>query len=75
MPVTVTFASPGAQPPIFVAGQFSEWQPQEMEFTSDNGEHKFYKELIVKSGGEFQYKFRIGHGDWWVVDESSTIGK
>jgi hypothetical protein len=76
--VTLTYASPGAQPPIFLAGSFSDpkWHPQEMEYKTnpDTGEHQFYKEVLVEQGGEFQYKFRIGTGDWWVLNEEAPTG-
>ena len=74
--VTLTYASPGAQPPIFLAGSFSEpaWYPQEMHFTTDeNGEHEFHKEVLVEQGGQYQYKFRIGDGDWWALNEQAQI--
>jgi len=69
--VVIEYSKPGAEPPIYVAGSFSSWQPQEMEFT-DDAEHgrKFTKKLEVEEGKEYQYKFRLGHGDWWELDES-----
>jgi hypothetical protein len=76
--VTLTYASTGAQPPIFLAGSFSEpaWDPQEMDFTTDeNGEHHFHKEVEVSEGGDFQYKFRIGLGDWWALNEQAPTGR
>ena len=27
------------------------------------------------SSGIYQYKFRLGEGDWWVLDEQSTVGE
>lgn len=75
--VTLTYTSSGAQPPIFLAGSFSEpaWHPQEMDFTTDeNGEHNFHKEVEVDEGGQFQYKFRIGLGDWWTLNEQAPTG-
>ncbi len=75
--VTLTYATPGAQPPIFLAGSFSEpaWQPQEMESkTDENGGLHFHKEIQVDEGGEFQYKFRIGLGDWWALNEQAPTG-
>jgi hypothetical protein len=76
--VTLTYASSGAQPPVFLAGSFSEpeWGPQEMEFTTgENGELHFHKEVEVDEGGEYQYKFRIGHGDWWELNEQAPTGR
>ncbi|KAK4668580.1 uncharacterized protein QC764_708600 [Podospora pseudoanserina] len=68
VPVVVTYEKPGTQPPIYVAGTFSNppWTPEEMSYTTDqNGEHVFSKEVIGEIGSKHQYKFRIGNGDWW----------
>jgi hypothetical protein len=76
--ITLTYASSGAQPPVFLAGSFSEpvWDPQEMEFTTDeNGELHFHKKVEVDEGGEYQYKFRIGLGDWWELNEQAPTGR
>ncbi|OLN93895.1 hypothetical protein CCHL11_03402 [Colletotrichum chlorophyti] len=73
--VTITYRQPGTQPPIFVAGSFSEpqWEPQEMQFTTEeDGEHTFYKTVEVSPGSQFQYKFRVGVGDWWVLNEDAA---
>lgn len=70
--VTVTYSKPGTQPPVYVAGSFSEppWQLQEMEYTTEaNNEHQFHKNIIVNEGGRYQYKYRLGVGDWWVLNE------
>ncbi|OHW91566.1 pt repeat family protein [Colletotrichum incanum] len=72
--VTITYKKPGTQPPIFVAGSFSdpEWQPQEMQFTTeDGGEHTFYKNIEMPPSTQIQYKFRVGLGDWWVLNEDA----
>jgi len=72
--VSITYKKPGTQPPIFVAGSFSEpqWQPQEMQFTTeDGGEHTFHKNIEVPPGSQIQYKFRVGLGDWWVLNEDA----
>jgi len=74
--VTVKYATPGTQPPIYLAGSFSdpEWQPQEMQYTTDeSNEHEFYKAIEVEEGKEYQYKFRIGEGEWWLLDEAAEI--
>ncbi|GKT53285.1 PT repeat family protein [Colletotrichum tofieldiae] len=72
--LTITYKKPGTQPPIFVAGSFSdpEWQPQEMQFTTeDGGEHTFHKNIEVPPSTQIQYKFRVGLGDWWVLNEDA----
>jgi hypothetical protein len=75
--VTITYRKEGTQPPIYLAGSFSEppWQPDEMTYTiEENGEHTFRKDFKVEPNAEIQYKFRIGPGDWWVLDEDAPIG-
>jgi len=70
----ITYFKPGTQPPIFVAGTFSDpqWEPQEMEYdVGKDGEHTFRKQVSVAPGTKIQYKFRVAHGDWWVLDEDA----
>jgi hypothetical protein len=72
IPAVITYTKPGTQPPVFVAGTFSDppWQPHEMEsFLQDDGEHIFRKAVQGKLGDKVQYKFRIGLGDWWTLRE------
>ncbi|KAK2021985.1 hypothetical protein LX32DRAFT_711325 [Colletotrichum zoysiae] len=72
--VTISYKKPGTQPPIFVAGSFSDpqWQPQEMQFnTEDGGEHTFFTNIEVPPSSQVQYKFRVGLGDWWVLNEDA----
>jgi len=46
-----------------------------MQYTTDEaGEHEFYKEVQVEEGRAYQYKFRIGEGDWWLLNEDSPTG-
>ncbi|KAF9874084.1 hypothetical protein CkaCkLH20_08456 [Colletotrichum karsti] len=73
--VTLTYRQPGTQPPIFVAGSFSDpqWQPLEMDFTTEEGgEHTFYKNVEVPPSSQIQYKFRVGLGDWWALNEDAA---
>jgi hypothetical protein len=75
--VIVKYSKPGIQPPIYLAGSFSNpaWQPQEMLYTTNEAnEHDFYKEVQVEEGHEYQYKFRVGEGDWWLLNEDSATG-
>jgi hypothetical protein len=74
---TITFEKDNVQPPVYVAGSFTEWSPVEMEYetTESNGsvQNKFsYKAAL--NPGEYQYKFRLGPGDWWALDESGPTG-
>jgi hypothetical protein len=72
-PYTVKYALPGTEPPIFVAGSFSDpvWQPQEMDYTEKDGEYQFHKDIEIEEDQEYQYKFRLGTGDWWALNEES----
>ncbi|KAK4123742.1 hypothetical protein N657DRAFT_680884 [Parathielavia appendiculata] len=77
IPVVITYHKPGTQPPIYVAGTFSNppWQPYEMERTRrDDGNYDFTKEIRAEPGSKIQYKFRVGNGDWWVLkDDAPTV--
>lgn len=86
--VRISYTSPGAEPPIFVAGSFTDppWQPQELEYELENhnalgkeapsGEiqYKFAKNIRIAEG-QWQYKFRLGLGDWWACDKHKEIGR
>lgn len=41
--------------------------------TGDN-EYEFHKDVQVDEGKQYQYKFRIGEGDWWILNEDSPTG-
>ncbi|EQL00943.1 hypothetical protein OCS_03347 [Ophiocordyceps sinensis CO18] len=74
--VTIAFRKAGAQPPVYLAGTFSNpaWQPREMQCTLDDaGEHYFTAQVSVQPGLEYWYKFRVGESDDWVLDEHSSI--
>jgi hypothetical protein len=73
--VVITYSKLGIQPPIYVAGSFCNWQPQEMQHTIDElGEYRFTKDVEVEEGKEYQYKFRVGEGDWWLLNEDEQTG-
>lgn len=44
---------------------------QPSEEKTEAGEFLFYKEFDDVEEGEYQYKFRLGLGDWWVLDETA----
>ncbi|EMR89569.1 hypothetical protein ACHAPC_005094 [Botrytis cinerea] len=74
--VVITYSKPGTAPPIYLAGSFPEsgWQPREMEYKNVSNDHYvFSKAVEVEEGKEYQYKFRIGNGDWWMSDEDAPI--
>jgi len=67
---TIAYQRAGTIPPIFVAGSFCEWQPQELDHREVEGEYQFSKSFNIQPG-TYQYKFRLGHGDWWICDDSA----
>ncbi|KAI1464958.1 uncharacterized protein F4812DRAFT_146301 [Daldinia caldariorum] len=74
VPITFTYKKDEVDPPIYVAGSFSDppWQPQEMDVAIDqHGGRLFTKQVMVDDGTEIYYKFRIGQGDWWALDETA----
>jgi len=76
--VTVKYSKPGIQPPVYLVGSFSDpaWQPQEMQHTiNENGDYEYTKEIQIEEGKDYQYKYRIGAGDWWLLNEDSPTGK
>lgn len=82
--VTITFTGNDLHPPIFLAGSFTAepWDPVEMELVPSkldaDGDHVTVRTVYSKTfdipEGRWQYKFRLGDGDWWVCDETATIG-
>lgn len=86
--IKITYVSPRARPPIFVAGSFTDppWQPQELEYVleqpddigtdiqSETSQYRFFRTFQVEEG-RWQYKFRLGFGDWWVCDEHTEKGE
>lgn len=70
-----------------MSGAFTEppWQPVELEYEPTLGqgaihapstemqEYIFFKDFHVPEGS-FQYKFRLGTGDWWVCKNDEMIG-
>ncbi|EXJ95238.1 hypothetical protein A1O1_00358 [Capronia coronata CBS 617.96] len=71
---TITFTKPGVQAPVYVAGGFTDWQPTEMNYEAvekDGVVENHFSYTADLQRGEYQYKFRLGPGDWWVLDEST----
>ena len=72
----ITYHKPGTQPPLYVAGTFSNppWQPCEMDHTTrPDGEYDFKKEVRAEPGTKIHYKFRINDGDWVLNDDEPTV--
>lgn len=77
--VEITFRNPGAKPPVYVTGAFTipPWEQMEMEYHSiqdDQPNEYIFSKRCQVAEGRWQYKFRLGTGDWWVCDESTEIG-
>ncbi|PNY26612.1 Uncharacterized protein TCAP_03464 [Tolypocladium capitatum] len=74
--VTLSFRRPGVQPPVFVAGSFSDpaWQPRQMHCLEDGtGENHFTAQVSVHAGREYRFKFKVGESNDWVLDEHGSI--
>ena len=74
---TITLEKDNVQPPVYVAGTFTGWTPVEMGFetTESNGStQNVFSYKADLEPGDYQYKFRLGPGDWWVLDESTPTG-
>jgi hypothetical protein len=42
--------------------------------TKADGILEFTKEVSVQEGRQYQYKFRLGEGEWWVLNEEAPTG-
>ena len=86
--VLIEYKNLGLQPPVFVAGSFTTpaWQAVELDAVArgendnmDPGSIEAKERLFCKRfdipEGRWQYKFRLGHGDWWVCDGNKEIGE
>ncbi|KAK4503261.1 hypothetical protein PRZ48_006689 [Zasmidium cellare] len=70
--ITITFSSPGLRPPVYIGTDLTDpqWEPLEMDGEqTDKGEYTFCKSFMAEEG-EYQYKLRLGPGDWWICDDS-----
>lgn len=73
--VTITYSKPGTVSPVFVAGSFSSppWEPHQLHQEGEESSGTFSKTFVIDPG-TYQYKFRLGTGDWWVLDETKEKG-
>lgn len=76
IPVTITFFHPNTSPPVYVATSLTNppWQVVEMDVKQErtpSGDLIFDKKFDAVEAGEYQYKFRLGPGDWWVCDDNA----
>jgi len=75
--VRLSYSNHGLQSPVYVVTSLSDpqWQPIEMQTKQkDDGQFEFYKDFEAEEGPH-QYKFRLGPGDWWTVDETKQTGE
>ena len=82
--ITITYQHVGTTPPLFVAGTFTQpaWVPQELDYSQaiqdDDDDKKpglvFHKTFTL-APGTYQYKFRVGYGDWWICDETKATSE
>jgi hypothetical protein len=69
--VIVEYSSAALQPPVYIFTSLSDpqWDAVEMQAEKgSDGQYRFSKTFDAEAG-EYQYKFRLGPGDWWVYDE------
>jgi len=74
----ITFEDHTIQPPVFVAGTFTKWEPVLLASSTDGAQNgsKFYHEKTFDlSPGQHQFKFLLGDGQWWVCDETKPTGR
>ncbi|EPQ64415.1 Bgt-5059 [Blumeria graminis f. sp. tritici] len=73
----IEFIHEGVQPPVYIAGTFANppWQPLEMDVVKQelSGEYKFSITLNIPKGLDHQYKFRVGEGNLWLLNEDEPI--
>lgn len=74
----IQYSKTGVIPPVYLAGSFTEWQPsiemqQEIIEEQPSRQYRFSTSVEVDPG-EYQYKLRLGPGDWWTTDETVPTG-
>lgn len=78
VPVTITYRNQiSTPPPVFLAGSWTDppWLLHEMQSVPEGGSQSVYQALIhVQPGLEYQFKFKLGDGDLWVLDEDTEVG-
>lgn len=83
-PIRLRYSHVGTRPPVYISASFTSppWDPLEMDCvpapSGENGpagetELEFFKDFYLTEG-RWQYKFRLGPGDWWVCNENVAIG-
>jgi hypothetical protein len=77
--VTIEFSRDGTKAPVYIISNLCKpkWEILEMsvrEKTTDGGDPIFYITFQDVKDGDYQYKFRLGHTDWWVTDPRKEEG-
>lgn len=75
--VRLSYRSRGLRPPVYAVTSLSDpqWEPVEMH-SKDIGDSELeFWRVFDAEVGDHQYKFRLGPGDWWVLDESKPSGE
>lgn len=79
---TIAFSKPGILPPVYIAGSLTSplWTEVEMSSkvktsTSPPGqaEYDFFYQCNDLSGGTYQYKFKLGSGQWAIDEDQRTV--
>lgn len=82
--VTITYSKPDLLPPVYIATSMTDpaWQAIEMTLQRQDLQIEgsiampiYSKSFSNVKKGEHHYKFKLGPGDWWVVDHSKPIGQ
>ena len=76
--VYIEYVSADIPEPLFVAGTFGDppWRLQQMQCVAGgDGLRRFVASVWVEPGRVYQYKFRPGSGDRWILDEKRPIGE
>ncbi|KAL9073031.1 MAG: hypothetical protein Q9157_004904 [Trypethelium eluteriae] len=72
--VRITYSKKGTQAPVYITTSLSSppWEPLEMAYESKGENLEFSRYFKDVEEGTHQYKFRLGPGDWWVLDENAS---
>ncbi|KAF4553405.1 Hypothetical protein D9617_7g031320 [Elsinoe fawcettii] len=73
--IRISYRSKGLRPPVYISTSLTdpEWTPKELHSeVQDDGELEFWRQFQAEEG-VYQYKFRLGPGDWWALDESKPV--
>lgn len=75
--VRLQYSQEGLNAPVYVVTSMSDpqWAPLEMDQENNaDGTLVFFKDFEA-TPGKHQYKYRLGPGDWWALDETKPSGE